>query len=193
MKLSANRSTLVVGASVGLFAIVILYCVSSLWILRQGYSEKIDSIAPRTARLLGMLETEEQLDAADRKAASILDELAYPALRDAATTGAAMQKDVRELMMESGMSISGSQVLPRQADAGFDRLTLEVTADGNTEALEGTLAALELMRPLVLVSSLSVKPARAARRRSNEPLIIASGDTRKMTVKFKLISLRLKN
>ncbi|MFK7974759.1 MAG: type II secretion system protein GspM [Halioglobus sp.] len=193
MKMAANRSTLVVGASVGLLAMLLLYCIGKLWVLRQGYVEQIEYIAPRTARLVGVLESEEQLIAADQKAATILEDISYPAFRDAATTGAAMQKDVRELMVEAGMSVTGSQVLPRQANAGFDRLTLEVTADGNTEALEQTLAALELMRPLVFVSSLSVKQTRVSRRRSRDSLPVTSGDTRKVTAKFKLISLRLKN
>lgn len=193
MNMLANRARIVVGASLAMLLLVLLYCVGNLWALRQGYVEQIDAIAPRSARLLGMLESTEALAAADREAASILEEVAYPALRDAASTGAAIQKDVRELMIEAGMSISGSQVLPRQAEEGFDQITVEITAEGNTDALEQTLASLELMRPLVFVKSLNVKPARVSRRRSREPQALEVGDTRKVSARFKLISLRLKN
>lgn len=193
MKALANRAAVVVAASLAVLLLLVLYGVGNLWVLRQGYVEKIDAIAPRSARLLGMLESAEELRAAESKAAAILEEVAYPALRDAATTGAAMQKDIREVMIEAGMSISGSQLLPRQVEQGFDRLTIEITAEGNTEALEQTLASLELMRPLVFVQTLNVKPARVSRRRTQGAQPVSVGDSRKVAARFKLVALRLKS
>lgn len=193
MKLALNRSTIVVGVTLGLVLLVILYCVGHLWVLRQGYVSEIELIKPRTARLLGMLDSSDQIKEAHSEAAIILDEIAYPVLRDSAATAAAMQKEIRELMTDAGLSISGSQVLPRQAEQGFDRLTLDITAEGNTGALEQALAELESMRPVVFVKSVNIKPARVSRRRSRnreEPTI---GDARKVTARFQLISLRLKN
>lgn len=192
MKWLANRSLLVVGGTLGLVLLLLIYFAGNLWVIRQGYAQQIESITPRTARLLGILESAGELGAADIDAAEILDEVAYPAFKDAATTGAAMQKEVRELMIEAGMSIAGSQVLPRQAGQGFDRLTLEITAEGNTEALEQVLASLEVMRPLVFVRSLTVKPKRSARRRSRGADDMAVGDTRNVNARFQLVSLRLK-
>lgn len=193
MNLGTDRSTIVVGVSFGLVLLVVLYCIASFWFLRQDYADQIDTIAPRTARLLGMVESSDKLVSAHSMAKLTLHELAYPVGRDGATTAAGMQRDVRELMTEAGLSISGSQVLPRQKEQGFDRLTLDITAEGNIDALEQALVSLESIRPLVFVTALNIKPSRVSRRRVRETIDPIAGDTRKITARFQLISLRLKN
>jgi hypothetical protein len=73
-------------------------------------------------------------------------------------------------------------------------LSLDISAQGNIDALDEALLRLELMRPLVLVESLSVKPARVGRRsraRQREPAAAVLGDQRQLIVRFQLISLRL--
>jgi hypothetical protein len=103
-----------------------------------------------------------------------------------------MQRDVRELVTVAGLSVSGSQILPRQAHEGYERLVLDLTAEGNIDSLEQALEALEEMRPLVFVQSLSVKPARVSRRRTRQAEPEGEGDTRRLTARFKLTALRLK-
>ena len=97
-------------------------------------------------------------------------------------------------MAGAGLSVSGSQILPTRKADGFDRLSLDISAQGNVDALDEALLSLELMRPLVLVESLSVKPVRERRRsrsRQREPVAAEPGDQRQLTVRFQLISLRL--
>ena len=95
-------------------------------------------------------------------------------------------------MAAAGMSVSGSQIRPRQQEDGFDRLVLDVTAEGNIAALEQALLALEDMRPQVFVTALDLKPARVSRRRSRQSLVEPEGDIRHVTARFELVALRLK-
>ena len=194
LALKADRPTLVVGCTLGLFLLLVLYWILHFWLLRQDFAEEIESIQPRTARLLGISESHEQLQVASTAARGSLRELAYPAGKDSATAAAAMQQSLRELMAGAGLSVSGSQILPTREADGFDRLSLDISAQGNIDALDEALLRLELMRPLVLVESLSVKPARERRRsraRQREPAAAVTGDQRQLTVRFQLISLRL--
>ena len=194
LALKADRPTLVVGCTLGLFLLLALYWILHFWLLRQDFVEQIESLQPRTARLLGISESYEQLQVASAAARGSLLELAYPAGKDSATAAAAMQQSLRELMAGAGLEVSGSQILPTRKADGFDRLSLDISAQGNVDALDEALLSLELMRPLVLVESLSVKPVRERRRsrsRQREPVAAEPGDQRQLTVRFQLISLRL--
>ena len=194
LNVTADRATLVVACSLGLIVLFALYWALHFWLLRQDFVGEIEAIQPRTARLLGIMESVDQLRVASNEAGGMLRELAYPANRNSATTAAAMQQDIRELMTSAGLSISGSQILPTRGADGFDRLSLDITAEGNIDALDEAFSILGLMRPLVFVKSVTVKPFRTrsrSRSRSREPESTAGGDPRKLTARFHLFSLRL--
>lgn len=192
LNLKATRPNIVVGCSLGLIALFAFYWILHFWMLRQEFAGEIEAVQPRTARLLGIMESFDQLDTATGQVGSTLRELTYPANRDTATTAAAMQQDIRELMTTAGLSITGSQILPARADDGLDRLSLDITAEGNIDALDEAFASLGAMRPLVFVRSVTIKPARSrARNRRSEPQSPAAGDPRKLTARFQVFSLRL--
>jgi hypothetical protein len=200
MKMRADRSTIVVGCSVGLVLVLVLYWVLHFWFLRQGFAEEIEAIEPRTARLLGIMESVSQLEQASTEAQSRLRELAYGADRDSATVAAAMQQNIRDLMTGSGLSITGSQILPQRTSDEFDRLSLDITAEGNIDALDTALSSLESMRPLVFVESLKVSPLRGRSRaptkgrgRGAQAENAGDGDPRRLTARLQLFSLRLKD
>lgn len=191
MKVKADRSTIVVGISVGFVLLLVLYWVLHFWLLRQGFAREIDAIEPKTARLLGIMQSVDQLNVASNEASARLRELAYGADRDSATTAAAMQQSIRELMSGAGLSVSGSQILPQRKTEAFDRLSLDITAQGNIEALDAVLSGLEAMRPLVFVETLKVNPERSRARGRGQQAEVA-GDPRNLTARFQLFSLRLK-
>lgn len=188
--IKADRSTVVVGVSLLCLLTLVLYAIGSLWSMRQEYSGEIDSMTPRTARFLGFLQSEEQLSAEAREVEQVLGELAYSSARDSATTSATMQQNIREMMAATGLSISGSQILPAKKIEGFDLLNLNIVAEGNIGSLDEAIANLRVLRPLVLIESVNIKPlrVRAANRRGKEPLALE--DQRKLTVRFRLLSLR---
>ncbi len=192
INMRADRSTIVVGSSLGILLLVVLYWVLNLWFLRQGFVEEIESIEPRTARMLGIMQSATQLEVASSEASSRLRELAYGADRDSAATAAAMQQEIRELMIGAGLSISGSQILPARKSEGFDRLSLDISAEGNIEALDTALSGLEELRPLVFVETLKVNPERIrGGGRGRQAEAVTAGDPRKLTARLQLFSLRL--
>ncbi len=181
------------GSTLGLFALLVLYAILQLWFLRSDFAAEIESIQPRTARLLGIAESFDRLELASNGADDVLQDCAHPADQDRPTTAAAMQRDIRELMVTAGLSVSGSQILPVRKSTGFDRLSLDITAQGNIDELDQTFAGIEALRPLVFVESVDVKPVRVRRsRRVNVVEANASeDDPRKLTARFQLFSLRL--
>lgn len=194
LKVRADRSTIVVGCSLGLVLLLVLYWVLHFWFLRQGLVDEIDTIEPRTARMLGIMQSATQLEVASSEASSRLRELAYGADRDSAATAAAMQQEIRELMTGAGLSISASQILPQRKSEGFDRLRLDITAEGSIESLDAALSGLEAMRPLVFVEGLKLNPERSGGRgRGRQAEAAVIGDPRKLTARFQLLSLRLQD
>jgi general secretion pathway protein M len=187
-----DRSRIVVATTLGLVALGFTYIVLHFLMLRSGFVDEIDNIQPRTARLLGMLESADQLGAASGAARELLGDIAYAPGRDAATAAAALQSDVRELMADAGLSVTGSQILDTRAGEGYDRLQLDVTAEGNVDALDEALSGLEELRPLVFVESVKVKPIRTRRRRGDE-VDTSIADPRNVNARFTLFALRLQN
>ncbi|MDX1733324.1 MAG: hypothetical protein R3228_03125, partial [Halioglobus sp.] len=73
---AANRPRIVVTLTLVLALLPVLYLVLQLLLLRHSYVQEIDNIQPRTARLLGMLQSEERLREASRKADVLLADIA---------------------------------------------------------------------------------------------------------------------
>ena len=186
--LRADRQTIVVGGTLGLVALLVLGVIIHFWSMRQQFADEIEGIQPRTARLSGMLEHADELEAATAVARNVVRDVAYPPGRDSATVAATMQQDVRGVMAAAGMSVTGSQVLTTRRAEGYDQLSLDVTAEGNINALDEAMAELEMMRPLIFVESARFKPERRRSRRSaqNNP----DTDPRRVTARLKLFALR---
>ena len=79
-----HRPTIVVGISVGFVLLVVLYWVLHFWFLHQDFAGEIEAIEPKTARLLGIMQSVDQLGVASNEASARLRELAYGADRDSA-------------------------------------------------------------------------------------------------------------
>ena len=191
MSIKADRPTIVVGCSLVVIALLVVYWILHFWLLRQDFADQIAAIQPRTARLLGMEKRFDQLEVANNEAGNLLRELAYPADKDSAMTAAALQQDIREVMAGAGFSISGSQILASRRTDGFDRLGLDITVVGNIDALDDALTELGMMRPLVFVEFVTIKPSRSRARRQPVAEKVPEGDPRKLTARFQLFSLRV--
>ena len=92
MNFKADRPTIIVGSSLGLVLLLALYLVLQLWFLRQDFADEIETIQPRTARLLGMLDSVDQLGLASDTAHSMLRELVYAADQDSAKAASSLQE-----------------------------------------------------------------------------------------------------
>ena len=102
-----------------------------------------------------------------------------------------MQQEIREVMTGAGLSVSGSQILKARQTEGFEQINLDITVEGNIGSLDEAIASLRVLRPLVLVESVNIKPLRTRitrRGRETEPQL---EDQRKLSARFRLLSLRL--
>ena len=187
----ADRTTAVVGLTLLCLLTLVLYAIGNFWLMRQEYTREIDNVTPRTARLLGFIQSEEQLAAAAHRIDQVLEEVAYFEGKDSAMTAASMQQKVREVMAAAGLSISGSQILPSKNVEGFEQLNLNITVEGNIDSLDEAIGNLRVQRPLVLIQAVNIKPLRIRKPRRGAETAPESEDQRKLSVRFHLLSLRL--
>jgi general secretion pathway protein M len=163
---SHRRSAWIIGLTILVPALLYLNALSGLLSLRQEYQSGIDALSPRIARLQGLIDHEVQL----REAAGEVDQqvlgLVYPASEDRATVSARLQKEVRQMLVDAGLSVSNSQVMPLREKDFFDYVGVKITVTGDVAGLNAALTSLSLFQPLVLVESLDVWPKRESRRRS---------------------------
>jgi general secretion pathway protein M len=190
INIKLNRMTLSVGASVGCLVLLALYLVVVFWLLRQTYAHSIDNLTPRTARLQGLIDSEAQLADAAARVEDNLSELTWPGGRDTAMTAADLQQQVRDSIVAAGLTVSGSQILPAQAEHGFERLVLNITATGDIESLDEAIVSLRELRPVVLIETATVRPVRA-RRTSRRGGDAGGKEERLLSINMRLVSLRL--
>ncbi len=152
------------GVAVGLTALALMALValalSGLYGSFLGARGELEHIEPRYARLAGLVRAEKALD---RELAAVREQarqLALPADADADAAGARLQQDLRKLAEETGNTVSVSQVLARESGRDEHRLAIMLRVDGEIDALQRLLAAIERQRPLVFVDNLSVSRGR---------------------------------
>jgi len=171
-----QRTAWICGLTLLVPVLVYLNVIFSLLGVHSETQAEIDRIEPRIARLQGLIDYEDQL----REAAVIVDsqvlELVYPVSEDQATVSAELQTQVRDIFGTAGLSVTNSQVLPVREQGNFDYIGVKLTVKGSLQALDEALAGLAVYLPLVLVESLDVYPARAARGKdaSNQQTLTAS-------------------
>ena len=178
-----RKTAIIVGISLAVPMLVLLYFWGGFWVLRLDQQNEIDRLEPRIARLSGLVESEEVLKASARKVKSKISSLVYPQTDDIATVAAALQTNVRELIAATGLTVSNSRILPAQETEAFDRVGLSLTVSGDMAALDATLAEIAAFSPLLLVESIDVRPNRSSRRGSESA-------AQTVTASLQLLSLR---
>ncbi len=178
-----RRSAFICGLALLVPLLVYLKLLGGVWGLRAQYVASIDNIEPRLARMQGVLEVEDELRKLAGEARQQRERLVYPATADRAGVAASMQSDLRKLMTDAGLAVSDSQVLPVKEEERFDYLTVRLTVSGELASLDQALSQLAEFKPLVLVESIEVWPARQ-RRKKDEP------EVQETTATLRLLSLR---
>jgi general secretion pathway protein M len=182
--LRANqRTAAIVGLTLLLPVYLYLNTLFGFLGLRQEYQSEIDRQIPRIARLQGLIEHEEQLRQSAQAIESQMLSLAYPVAEDRAAVAARLQKDVRQILVEAGLSVTNSQVLPVKEAEMFDYIGLKVTVNGSLDGLDEALAELSTYTPLLLVESLEVWPNRS-RAKKGEP------EVQLLSASLQVLSLR---
>ncbi|MFV8818302.1 type II secretion system protein GspM [Haliea sp. E17] len=178
-----RRSAAICGIALLVPLLLYLKLLSTAWGWRAQYSDSIDNIEPRLARMRGVLEVQEQLQSLARDARQQRARLVYPATTDRAGVAASLQSELRKLMGDAGLTVADSQVLPVREEERFDYIGIRLTVSGDIASLDQALAQLAQFKPLVMVESLEVWPARQGRRNSDP-------EAQDATATLRLLSLR---
>jgi general secretion pathway protein M len=178
-----KRTAWVCGLTLLLPLLVYLDAMLSVWGMHQDARAGIERLEPRIARLRGLIDYEESLRDASAAVDSQVLQLVYPVADDQATVSAALQTNVRDIFGKAGLSVTNSQVLPVRAQGNFDYIGVKLTVTGDLPALDEALAGIATYLPLVLVESLDVYPARAARGK-------AESEQQLLTASIQVLSLR---
>jgi len=180
---SHRRSAWILGLTLLIPVLLYINLLMGLLGMRQAYQSEIAGLEPRIARMQGLIEHQEQL----RRAAGNVDKkvvnLVYAATQDRATVSTALQTDVRQMLVDAGLSIKNSQVLPVREEEAFDYIGLKLTVSGSIASLDAALLSLAAYMPLVLVESLDVWPDRVSRRKGEDQV-------QTVTASLQLLSLR---
>ncbi len=157
MKRMSPREQLILAATL-LVALVPLALAG--WYVAQRHMNaeaRLAELEPRYARLLGLEAQKADIAAALARAGEARSQYIYPAGQDASQTGNAAQQKVRDILGAAGLQVSSSQVLPAKEDKGFDRIPLNVRAEGDMLAVQSALAVLGSQMPLLLVDDLDIQ------------------------------------
>jgi hypothetical protein len=179
-----NRGSLVIVAlTLAIPLVLVLYLAGSFWLLRHDYQRQIDRLEPRLARLQGLVAVADQLQTSAARADAQLSTLAYPASEDSATVSASLQKNVREIMADAGLSVVDSRILPVKAGEVLDQVGVRLTVTGDMTALDAALLEIAAYTPILLVQSAEIRPNRSSRK---DPDVGKQG----VTAVLQLLSLR---
>ena len=180
---SNRQAAILVGLTLALPLLLLLYLAGDLLAARAGYQREIDRLEPRIARLRGLVESERVLGQSSEKLATRVGDLVYPVSDDNAGVSAALQNSVREIATDAGLTVSNSQVLKAKEEEGFERIGLKLTVSGDIAALNAALLDLSTYTPLLLVESIEIWPDRRSGRKEEAP-------DQTLTATLELLSLR---
>jgi len=185
--LQQNRTvTTIVALTLAIPVLLVMYLAGHFWMLRHDYQQQIDRLEPRLARLAGLVEVGDQLQAASTRADAQLAQLVYPSSEDEATVAATLQKNVREIMTDAGFSVSDSRILPTKKGEVLDQIGVRLTVSGDMAALDEVLMDIAGYTPKLFVQSAEMRPNRASKKRGE------LGGQR-VTAVFQFLSLRAIN
>ena len=110
------------------------------WMKYQQFQGLLADIEPRYARLLGLLARQNDLQSLGLRVNEHLAQLAFPASLDTAKAGNEAQQRIRSLFTESRLEIISSQVMPPKQETDFDRIQINLRAEGDITALRTALS-----------------------------------------------------
>lgn len=158
-----------------------LYVLQALLSMRAEYQQSTDRLQPRIARLQGLVEREQDLLDSSDELRLQMARLIYPAELDRASISTGIQKELKQMFSDAGMSVSNSQVLPMREEGRFDHGSVRYTVTGSISGLDDSLKRIAEYSPMVLVEVMEIWPKRD---RKGQP------ETQNITANLKLLSLR---
>jgi len=165
------------------------------WVIDEAVShlQFSEQTKPRIGRLLGYIEQEKPLRLARNQTREQLAVLSYSSESDASQVGAQLQQALRGYAEDSGLTVSGSQLLKSAANEafeGFELVTVELNMTGEPDAVDGFFALVDAHQPVLRVDQLALAQQRRARR-SSRRANAAELDTRDVIMQVTISALRV--
>jgi len=150
MNLLQRRALVSVALTLGV--VLLLALLAGQFVLRKHLwaIETLEQIEPRYARLLGLRDTSGQLEETLKQSRTALSRLGYAADRDAAQVGNDLQQVARRALQTAGLAVASSQVLSPRSEAGFERISVSVQAEGALSGVQVALAGLQAEAPRII-------------------------------------------
>ncbi|QEA13236.1 type II secretion system protein GspM [Comamonas flocculans] len=134
---------------------------------------QLEQLAPRYARLQGMVQASAAIEAANQQASASLRAYLYPADKTLNQAGNEMQQQIRDALSAAGLRVGSSQVMQSKSELpGLERVQVGIKAEGDLPALQAALLGLQALHPAVWVDSLAVNVMGAARAEAPQNLSI---------------------
>jgi general secretion pathway protein M len=140
--------------------VVLAYAVASKHAWAQ---ETLKDIAPRHARMLGLLDRSSQLDETELRVRTLLGSQVYAVAQDVSQAGNDAQQRVRTIFSQAGLDVVSSQVLPPKLDRQFDRIPLTFRVEGELLGLQSAFIVLATQTPAVFTDALTIQSVGAVK------------------------------
>lgn len=142
-----------------------------------GYSGRLagalESVAPRHARLQGILDAREQTGASLALAGRRLDAHAYPSSMESGLAATAIQQRIRDAAASADLTIATTETRPARAQDGFEAILLTVNATGSMDSIFGFLSGLQASEPRLFIDAMTLGVLRARTQAPQEQQLAA--------------------
>ena len=135
---------------------------------------KLEEIAPRHARLLGLQQSGAELSSLAGRLRADARRLIYAPDTTLDQTANGVLQALRDTASANQLNVTSSQVLPAREQDGFDRQGFTLTCEGSQAAVAQWLGALAARSPLVYVENLQLN-ARGLDA-GGAPIVVASAN-----------------
>lgn len=163
-----SNARLVAALMLALIAAVVVAFAAELGSRYRWANDTLDTIEPRYARLAGLVDAAGPILARNSEAEGELARLAHGADVEIARLGTDLQQRIRRIAAETGVGVTGSQILPTREEGGVMVVTVAGTMNGEIGAIAELMLRLESEVPPVFVEKMLVQTSRT-RQRGAEP------------------------
>lgn len=129
-----------------------------VWQKHTWAQERLASVEPRYARLVGLEANRDQLEVALSSSQASIARHVYGAGQDASRAGNDAQQRARDVFSKAGLDVVSTQVMPAKQEDRFDRIPLVVRLEGEVVALQSAMAVLPTLSPSLFVEGMSIQP-----------------------------------
>lgn len=152
-----NRIVWLQALTVLLLLLPVLGAGVFVWSRHVAVQSLLDTLEPRYARLLGMVEHKAELQTSGLQVREQLSRLAYPAGQDVTQAGNDAQQRIRALFADSKLNVLSIQVLPAKVEGQFDYIPISLRVEGDLTGMINALSLLASQTPMVVADEVTLQ------------------------------------